>query len=343
MKNRLLFVALLIATSCRTKKSSEEPPSPPVYEVPGFELLHALIGIWEGPVVSTTMIGDFPTWKVDFRPIAPSQISARNELDSANNIHLSFFVAQYEGRPTLCLRNGGFFSGMERLTYLFLDSVAQDYYRFVEPISRGGRAYVEVRLTHPDSLIFTAYTNKLRTRPTPVLHMRWTAGRLDTTAGMEAARRVGFPQKVPMRDLSTAFAGREETIFYSPIQGDPYPSSQQPYLGTLQATYRHGSAYSPQADKYVVLFTTTRPLIENMQYKPENLRYITRYVRIPATRNGFTFQHIHPGQYFLYALYDANGDGIPSSGDWFSLMGSEVSISPESSASGEAVIDFQLP
>lgn len=107
MKNRLLFAALLIATSCRTKKSPEQPPSPPAYEVPGFELLHALIGIWEGPVVSTTMIGDFPTWKVDFRPIAPSQISARNELDSANNIHLSFFVAQYEGRHTLCLRNGG--------------------------------------------------------------------------------------------------------------------------------------------------------------------------------------------------------------------------------------------
>lgn len=342
MKYRLLLATLLIAVSCRPKKSPEVPP-PSADEVIGFELLPALVGIWEGPVISTTMIGDFPTWKVDFRPIAPSQISARNELDSANNIHLSFFIAQYEGRPILCLRNGGFFSGMERLTYLFLDSVSPGYYRFVEPISRGQRAYVEVRIPRPDSLIIAAYTNKLRTRPTPVLHMRWTAGRLDTTAGAEAARRVGFPQKIPTRNLSGAFAGREETIFYSPIQGDPYPASQQPYLGTLYATYRHSSAYTPDPDKYVVLFTTTHPLLDNMQYKPENLRYITRYVRIPATQSGFTFQHIHPGRYFLYALYDANGDGVPSSGDWFSLIGSGVDIPPEASMQAEAVINFQMP
>ncbi|MCS7188946.1 MAG: hypothetical protein RMJ66_04450 [Bacteroidia bacterium] len=306
-------------------------------------MLEHLLGIWEGPVISTTVIGDFPTWKVDFRPISSNQISARNELDSANNIHMSFFVVRYEGRDLLCMRNGGFFSGIERLTYLFLDSASQGYYRFVEPISKGQRAYVEIVMRGPDSLILSAYTNKFRSRPSPVLHMRWTARRLDTSAAFVVARSLRFPSKVPVRDFTTFLRGREEAIFYSPIANDPYPHTEQPYLSTLHARYRHGTSYIPSSDRNVILFTTLMPLVEGLQYKPENLRYITRYVRIPASKDGFIFWHIHPGRYYLYALYDADGNGMPSSGDWFSLYGQEVNIPPETSIQAEVQINFQIP
>lgn len=343
MYRGILLLSLIVGFSCRSRKPAEPSVTAPSDEIQGFELLTALMGIWEGPVVSTTVVGNFPVWKVDFRPIAPAQLSARNELDSANNIHMSFFIARYEGRPVLCLRNGGFFSGMERLTYLFPDSTAQGYYRFIEPISRGQRAYLEVFFPRSDSVVISAYTNKLRTQPAPVLHMRWTARRLDTAVAAEAADRIGYPRKVPILDLSGAFAGRQETIFYSPIVDDPYPSAVQPYLSTLHAYYAHGTGYTPQPDRYVILFTTTRPLVENMQYRPENLRYITRYVRVPATRTGFSFPHIHPGRYFLYALYDADGDGAPGSGDWFSLSGREINVPPEDTVSAQVQIDFRLP
>ncbi|MCX7652633.1 MAG: hypothetical protein N2200_07190 [Bacteroidia bacterium] len=326
---------------CRSRSSTD--PSPPEADIMGFDLLEKLGGIWEGPVTSTTSVGNFPVWKVDFRPISQSQISARNELDSANNIHMSFFVTRYQGGLRLCLRNGGFFRGTERLTYLFLDSVGPGYYRFVEPISRGQRAYVDIYIPQPDSLILRAYTNKLYTRPSPVLHMQWTAHRLDTTLYKMTAQRLGFPAKVPVGDFSRAFNGRQEAIYYSPIVDDPYPSSQQPYLSTLHARYRHGTAYSPLPDKSVILFTTTKPLIENFQYKPENLRYITRYVRMPADKSEYSFYHIHPGDYYLYALYDADDNGMPSSGDWFSLQGQAVNIPPESTTQAATEINFRLP
>ncbi|MCS7297567.1 MAG: hypothetical protein RMK19_04780 [Bacteroidia bacterium] len=336
------FFLTLLTLSCHRQKPSEAPSTSP-QELPGFELLEALMGIWEGPVTSTTSVGNFSTWKVDFRPISHSQISARNELDSANNIHLSFFIAKYEGQLTLCMRNGGFFAGRERLTYLFLDSSSRGYYRFSEPISKGQRAYAEIRILRPDSLILSAYTNKLRTVSTPVLHMRWNARRLDTSAALEAARVLNFPQKTPSRDLTGAFLGRQEAIFYTPIEGDPYPSNDQPYLSTLEARYRHSSQYNPDPTKFVILFTMTRPILEGNQYKPENLRYITRYVRLPSGKNSFTFQHIHPSRYYLYALYDADGDGMPSRGDWFSLVGRQVEIPPQSSVQAEVEINFQLP
>jgi hypothetical protein len=287
-------------------------------------------------------VGSFPTWKVDLRPISAGQISARNELDSANNIHLSFFVAEYEGKPTLCFRNGGFFSGMERITYLFLDSVAGSYYRFIEPVTQGRRAYAEVYFPAPDSLVLASYTNKMGTTERPVLHMRWTARRHDTTAAGPAIAHFGYPKQAPVRSLNRAFDGRTEAIYYSPIQGDPYPSSQQPYMGRLRASYTHGG-YTPDPNRFVLLFTTTQPLVEGMQYFPDRLRYITRYVRIPAQRGSFVFEHIHPGSYYLYGLYDADGNGEPSSGDWFSVPGTPVTVSPETEVQASVGLTFRLP
>ncbi|GIV22506.1 MAG: hypothetical protein KatS3mg025_0165 [Bacteroidia bacterium] len=337
----LLIAIGLSLLSCRKQKPS---PPPPAETAPlGFDLLARLSGIWEGPVTSTTSVGDFPVWKVDLRPIHSAQISARNELDSANNIHLSFFVARYDNKPTLCFRNGGFFSGIERITYLFLDSTAPGYYRFIEPVSRGQRAYAELHFPMPDSLILAAYTNKLGTRPQPVLHMRWTARRVDTTAARPAIAHFQYPQPVVVRDLSQAFAGRTEAIYYSPIQNDPYPSDQQPYLGFLRASYQHHSSYTPDPDKFVILFTTTQPLVENFQYYPDRLRYISRYVRLPATQTTFFFPHVHPGSYYLYALYDEDENGTPSSGDWFSLMGTRFTLAPQDTAAAAVPITFRLP
>lgn len=61
----------------------------------GFGVLAKVKGIWNGPVTSTTPLGGFPEWVVDFRPISAHQVSAKNELDTQNDIHMSFFIAKY--------------------------------------------------------------------------------------------------------------------------------------------------------------------------------------------------------------------------------------------------------
>ena len=331
----------LFLISCKRHKPSPEPL--PSGQIQGYELLSQLPGLWEGPVVSTTSVGNFPTWKVDFRPISSAQISARNELDSANNIHMSFFPVRYGEQATLCFRNGGFFGGIERITYLLLDSSAAGYYRFAEPLSKGRRAYAELFFPSPDSVVLASYTNKLGTVSEPVLHMRWTARRWDRENATEATQHFGFPKPLLVKDLSQAFAGRQEAIYYTPIQGDPYPSSAQPYVGRLCVYYQHASAYTPEPERFVWLFTTTKPLLEGYQYFPDRMRFITRYVRVAASQSGFCFEHMHPGRYYLYVLYDADGNDQPSSGDWLGFLAEQTEVRPEMLTVTTVPIGFRLP
>jgi hypothetical protein len=52
---------------------------------------------------------------------------------------------------------------------------------------------------------------------------------------------------------------------------------------------------------------------------------------------------VHPGRYFLYALYDQDGNGAASSGDWFSLPPAEIEVPPQDTVSAQVVITFRLP
>jgi hypothetical protein len=271
------------------------------------------------------------------------QVGGRSELDSANTIHLNFFVADYQGRSVLCFRNGGYFQGIERISYLMADSAVEGrYYRFVEPITQGRRAYAEVIFPSGDSLILASYTNKMGTRPSPVLHMRWRARRTDSTAHRAATAHFSYPKAASVRSLTGGLEGRTEAIWYSPIQNDPYPERDQPYTGTLQASYQHGS-YVVDAAASVYLFLTTQALIEGYAYYAERLGTLSRYVRLKAAQTSFTFQHVHPGRYYLYALYDQDGNGQPSSGDWFNVPGAVVDVPSQGSASALVPITFRLP
>ena len=111
---RLGAISLILwSEACKRKTPPDTSPLPSEEPV-GYSLLRYLPGIYQGPLTSTTSVGNFPFWGVDFRPLHPAQVGGRSELDSANNIHLNFFVAQYQNRRVLCFRNGGYFQGMER-------------------------------------------------------------------------------------------------------------------------------------------------------------------------------------------------------------------------------------
>ena len=104
--------------------------------VSGYGILNHLSGIWNGPVTSSTALGGYPEWIVDFRPVSGAQVSAKNELDTVNNILMSFFIVKHGGAYKMAFRNGGGFAGNQRIAYSVIDSVSETtnnyFYRFAD-------------------------------------------------------------------------------------------------------------------------------------------------------------------------------------------------------------------
>ncbi|MBK6950923.1 MAG: hypothetical protein IPH24_02445 [Crocinitomicaceae bacterium] len=204
----------------------------------GFSILKKLPGIWHGPVTSATPLGSYQEWIVDFRPISSAQISAKNELDSLNDIFMSFFIAKYDSTFMMFFRNGGGFAGQVRNSYMKIDSVYESsnlcFYRFVDPISGGDRVDTDITFKE-DSLIMHVHTNVYNTLSTPTTHMIWKAVLKDTTSAQNAIDHFDYPQKVVVKNFSTTFDGLSEAVFYS-ASVDPYPEQDQPYLGISNVT-----------------------------------------------------------------------------------------------------------
>src|SRR5688572_21499032 len=109
MKRYFPFILLLIGLSACDKDKTPDDKIDTTYTLEntfGFGLLSKVKGMWNGPVSSTTGLGSYPEWIVDFRPISENQISAKNELDSLNDIHMSFFIAKHNNQYKVCFRNG---------------------------------------------------------------------------------------------------------------------------------------------------------------------------------------------------------------------------------------------
>ncbi|MEX0811548.1 MAG: hypothetical protein WD048_04970 [Chitinophagales bacterium] len=349
-----IFVLLVLSLFLQCKKDNKNDddenkdktdPSK-IENTLGFSLLSKIKGIWNGPVTSSTALGSYPEWIIDFRPVAENQISSMNELDTANNIHMSFFTAKYNGEYRLCFRNGGMFAGMTRVSYFLADSVsetsAQAYYRLSEIVKGSSRAYTEV-VFRSDSLIIRSFTNKYNTLNKAELHMTWRAKLQDRTSSQPAVDHFGFPQKTLAKDFSNDFEDIQEAIFYSISGGDPYPESEQPYLGNTNITYSFASNYTPDPNNKVFLVITTEPLINGFTFAFNNMKFRSRYVVLSASDQDFTFTSMHPGTYYLYAIYDADGNNTFSSGDWVSSSNASFTLNEKSSVSASTEINFTIP
>jgi hypothetical protein len=201
------FLIILILSNCKDKKTSEDetpvtPSAPVIADINntiGFGVLKKLKGIWNGPVTSTTPLGGYPEWIVDFRPNSENQISAKNELDTLNDIFMSFFIAKYDNQYKVAFRNGGSFGGAKRVSYFLADSVSEtvskSFYRFNEIIKGKSRAYTEV-IFRADSLYIKSYTNKYNTQTSASPHMTWSAKSQDTTSTLAAVSNFNFPKKI---------------------------------------------------------------------------------------------------------------------------------------------------
>ncbi len=346
------FLVLLIVTSCKDKSnntnnsgSTTGNTTPPITNVMGYNLLQKVKGIWNGPVTSTTPLGGYPEWIVDFRPISENQISAKNELDTLNDIHMSFFIVLYNNQYKVCFRNGGSFNGMKRVAYFLADSVSEgttkSFYRFSEIIKGKSRAYTEI-VFNADSLIIKSYTNKTNTQTFTSPHMTWMATLQDSTSCQPAVTNFGFPKKTMTKNFSTTFGSQTETIFYSGA-GDPYPESSQPYLGNTTANYTYATSFTPSSAKKVFLIITTQPLFSGSSFITANLKSRSRYVLLSALDNSYTFNYMHPGTYYFYAMYDNDGNGISSSGDWISTANTTFTLTNQGTTNTSTQINFIVP
>jgi len=358
MKNSFsLFVLIfLLLVGCRHDPKIE-PGLPPINDslppisdtstVIGFNILEKLPGIWHGPVASSTPLGSFQEWIVDFRPISSAQISAKNELDSLNDIFMSFFIAKYDGKYMLFFRNGGGFAGQVRNSYMKIDSVYESsslsFYRFIDPVSGGNRVDTDITFKD-DSIIMHVHTNVYNTLSSPVTHMIWRAQRKDLTACQQAITTFQYPQKNLVRDFSSTFNGISEAVFYSAAL-DPYPEQEQPYLGNTNLTVTITQPTTIDPSKKVVIIITTQPLFSGFTFIPENLKFRSRYVFVGAAQpTGYNFNYMHPGNYYVNAIYDNNGDFIFSSGDY--MNGSfdiPFTLSANGTSNPNLIINFLIP
>jgi len=349
------FVITLLALSvfiagCKKKDTQHQqvitnnpPPLTDTSTVKGYNLLSKICGIWDGGVTSTTAIGSFPEWIVDFRPMSGGQVGAKNELDTANSIFMSFFITYHDSAYKLAFRNGGSFTNLQRVSYMEIDSVSEtgslSYYRFVDFVKGAKKTITEVTFKQ-DSLIIESFTNKYNTLTTPVQHMQWRARLQDTTSCQAAKTHFNFPEKVLVQNFDSTFAHVTETVYYQNV-GDPYPASAQPYVG--QATVSYASDYLLTGGHQVFLLVTTQPLISNFTFNTANMKYRSRYVILSPGHTAFTFGLMHPGTYYVYAYYDANGDGVLGSGDYVSTSNTAFTLIPGGTASATANMDYQIP
>jgi hypothetical protein len=148
-----------------------------------------------------------------------------------------------------------------------------------------------------------------------------------------------------VKDFSTTFDSRPEAIYYNAdLASDPYPMGAQPYLGKTTVNVSFGSGFTPSSTKKVFLMITTQPLFSGFTFNASALKYRSRYVFLASTDNSYTFDYMHPGNYYLYSLYDANGDGTFSSGDWMSSnLTNTFTLSPLGTQTVGTTIDFTIP
>jgi hypothetical protein len=343
----IMFIAGCNGKNDSPTHSNVPPPITAFTPVKGYNLLSKICGIWDGPVTSTTPLGGYPEWIVDFRPISASQVSAKNELDSLNDIFMSFFIVYDSTEYKLAFRNGGGFSGMKRVSYMVIDSqvetASQSYYRFVDFVKGPKRTITEV-IFHSDSVIIRSFTNMNNTLPTASqLHMEWRAQLKDTTSCQAAKTAFSFPQKTMVKNFTETFLQNTESVFYT-LNGDVYPESAQPYLGQATLSYTVAPTLSAiPAGGRVFLFTTTQPLISNFVPNIANLKYRSRYVLLSSPYSSFKFNYVHPGTYYLYAFYDADGNGSLSSGDYLNVTTTSFTLAPTGAVSASAQMNYVMP
>lgn len=312
--------------------------------VKGFGILYRIPGQWNGPVYSDTPAGSYAKWYVDFRPVESAQISELSTVDLTMCNYITFFIVKHEGMLKVAMRTDAVFQKKGCITYEVIRKVDEKkgYYKFSDFQSGDRRAYTEF-FFEQDSLEMRVYTNKFNKQKNLTLHSRWKAERVDMKASYPAIRHFDYPKPVMVRDFSNVFGNDHESIYFS-REKDPYPSGDEPYVGSVTFNISIDKKLNTQPDHELFIMLTTRPIFENMRYRPERLNYISKMVYLPIETRKYTLTHIHPGTYYVYSYNDVNQDRRHKSGDYISSdWNHKIVVPPEENITVDTNIDTVIP
>ncbi|MDD5570927.1 MAG: hypothetical protein PHD97_07195 [Bacteroidales bacterium] len=354
MKNKIKFTLLILLpvilfagwhnTGSTGNANENKPNQNDSAKVVGFGFLSRIVGLWNGPVFSSTPAGSFESWHVDFRPVSPGQVSQFTSFDTSAINYTSFFIVKHNNKLKVAMRTEGVFNNKGCVTYEVIDSVneSKGYYRFSDFQSGTKRAYTEFNF-NKDEFVMEVYTNKFNKVNPLQLHSRWVAVLGSREAAAYAISHFSFPQPVMVKDFSDVFKNMTESIYYI-FENDPYPSILQPYVGSVAVIISTGKGIKTKGKEELFLLLTTEPLFEGIKYESENLKYESRYVFLPVNKKSFTITNVHPGRYYLYSFIDVNGDKKHSSGDYMcSDINNAIVIKPNSNTTVNTKIDFIIP
>ncbi|MDX1774161.1 hypothetical protein [Oceanihabitans sediminis] len=305
----------------------------------GFDFLEKMQGQWVG---SNLVIADTFDWfSFDYRANSPSQIHGIYEGGSAGNLLTSFYVTDFKGKRTIMARNGGVLNGIYRTSYFVMDKaesrVDGDYYRLVDAKGSTDVMYMELRFPHAtDSLYWNAYTSRLGVIVPPSRHMTFKGKKQNLDLAQAAATAVGFPQNTPAWDFSQGF--NEDYLYVNPgdteaksatflaladdndvftlaqESGDPWRIDETPHLGYLTININRPAALN-NATLFVHL--SKEPLTDQFGYYTslEAFDSVLLFPELSQGENEFFVTYLHPGDYYVTVIADANGDGFISDGD----------------------------
>jgi hypothetical protein len=312
--------------------------------VQGFGILSRIPGQWNGPVTSTTPAGNFDSWYVDFRPVSAGQISQFSLLDSQTVNNLSFFVADFNGKLMIAMRTEGCFNKQCCVTYEVIDSVNEDkgWYRFADCVAGPSRAYTTFQFTD-SSFTMEVYTSKFRRETKTVIHSVYHAKLYSREYASAAISHFGYPLPSPAINLSGAFNGMNESIFFD-LTGDPYGSEKQPYTGSLKVKVSTTPSLPVKQDDEYCVFLCTESLFEGLRYIPARLNSLSKYVFFPSGTSEITLRNIHPGRYYVYSFCDRNGDKKHKKGDYMSSrLDHVINIKAGETTETGSIIDLLIP
>lgn len=353
-----LVVTILILgiTQCFSMTGTKGPATKPLVseyaphtdndgaDVMGFGILRRLPGLWNGPVETTTPAGSFSAWYVDFRPISSAHVGQYSRLDQDTINYLDFFVVKHEGKLKVAMRTEGVFQNEGCVTYEIIDTVDEKsgYYRFSDVNAGENRAYTEF-FFEDGTLTMDTYTNKFNQVSPLELHSRWKAVLADRSPAEGAILELNYPQPEMVIDFTNLFQHRSQSIYFD-LSQDPFPSSQRPYLGEVTVQISMDDSLRVEDDDEYFLLLTTESLFQGIRYDEENLKYISKYVYLPPGTESYTFDHVHPGTYYLYSYNDLNGDKRHLTGDYMSSnIQNRFTLRPEGSITVSTIIDFVIP
>lgn len=348
-----LLLAIAGATSCnkseiRNIANVSEDENPPIVVIDnevnpininndGFDFLSKMQGHWIGQ--NRVIADDYDWFSFDYRAISSSQTQGIFEGGTFGNLFTSFFVTDFKNTRTIMARNGGVLNGIYRTSYFVMDSVRSDYdgdyYRFVDAIGGANVMYMELRFKQ-DSIYWNAYTSRLGVNTPSNRHMTFKAERGTSTLYQDAANFFGYPQNEVAHDFSNGFnidylsvnPGQSEpssatflaqgnnnsdVVNLALQSGDPYRIDEHPSLSVLQIDIDK----TPLIDSTILfVYLSEYPLTDQQGYLDVNaFNSVLLFPQLDANEDQFTVTYLHPGDYYVTIISDANYDGFISQGD----------------------------